>query len=141
HRLDVGLRHRRGRVGGGEPCPLLVGVLMSDQPVVLEPGEALGGDVGEVFVRLRLIEARAGLVQSCLRLDEARPSLRQARARLGGTTPTDTTPVSGAVEAATSSAFWRRRGTTPMTSSPTSKARPIRRLHVVFVSGIARLLG
>ena len=56
---------------------------MGDQPVVLEPGEALGGDAGEVFVRLRLIEARAGLVQSRLRLDEARPSLRQARARLG----------------------------------------------------------
>src|SRR5437762_7809420 len=57
-------------------------------------------------------------------------------ARVGGTTPTDTTPASGAVEAATSSAFWRRRGTTPMTSSMTPSARPMRRLHVVRDLGI-----
>src|SRR5438093_3090259 len=61
-------------------------------------------------------------------------------ARFGGTTPTDSTPASGAVEAATSSALWRRRGTTPITTSPTSRARPMRRLHVVFDSGIDGLL-
>jgi len=52
-------------------------------------------------------------------------------ARPGATTLTDTTPASGAVEAATSSAFWRRRGTTPMTSSMTSSTTPMRRLHAV----------
>src|SRR6266850_7694913 len=62
-------------------------------------------------------------------------------ARLGGTTPTDTTPASGAVDAETSSALWRRRGTTPMTSRPASRTRPIRKLHAVLDSGIAGLPG
>jgi len=54
----------------------------------------------------------------------------------GGTTLTDTSPASGAVEAAPSSAFWRRRGTTPMTSSAASRARPESRNHVVRDLGI-----
>src|SRR3989441_9345864 len=57
-------------------------------------------------------------------------------ARRGGTTLTGTSAASGAVEAATGSAFWRQRGTTPMTSSATSSTRAVMRLHIVRDLGI-----
>src|SRR5216683_553484 len=61
-------------------------------------------------------------------------------ARRGATTLTGTSPASGAVEAATSSAVSCRRGTTPMTSATTSSATPMRKLQAVRDSGIDRFL-
>ena len=55
---------------------------MGDQLVALQLAEAVGGDLGEALVRLRLLEASARLVQVRLRLREARARLRETRARL-----------------------------------------------------------
>src|SRR2546427_9222864 len=54
----------------------------------------------------------------------------------GGTTLTDTSPASGAVEAATSSEFSRTRGTTPIMKTASSSTTPTITLHVVRDSGI-----
>src|ERR687888_2127681 len=61
-------------------------------------------------------------------------------ARFGATTLTDTNPASGAVAAATRSALFCRRGSTPITISRTPSVRLIKRPHPVFDSGMAGFL-
>ncbi len=56
--------------------------------------------------------------------------------RFGGATLTWTRPASGAADAATSSAFWRSRGSTPIPSRVTASTIPMSRLHVVRDLGI-----
>src|SRR5260370_42109985 len=61
-------------------------------------------------------------------------------ARRGSTRLTGTTSGSGAVDAATRSAFWRRRGATPIASSTTRTNRPMSAVQVFFDLAIQVIL-
>src|SRR5260370_26109403 len=61
-------------------------------------------------------------------------------ARRGSTRLTGTTSGSGAVDAATRCAFWRRRGATPIASSTTRTNRPMSAVQVFFDLAIQVIL-